>query len=77
MLTFHEPDIAQRMRTLKESRAAFEAAGYVERIAVIAHNVAILYDDMDCTVGRVAGCWRRVKPIFALAHWATALRSRP
>jgi hypothetical protein len=46
MLTFHEPDIAQRMRSLKESRAAFEAAGYVERIAVIAHNVAIIYDDM-------------------------------
>ncbi len=46
MLTFHEPDIAQRMRRLKESRAAFEAAGYVERIAVIAHNVAIIYDDM-------------------------------
>ncbi len=46
MLTFHMPDIALRMRTLKESRAAFEAAGYVERIAVIAHNVAIIYDDM-------------------------------
>jgi GAF domain-containing protein/CheY-like chemotaxis protein/tetratricopeptide (TPR) repeat protein len=46
MLVFHEPDIAQRMRSLKEARAAFEAAGYVERIAVIAHNVAIIYDDM-------------------------------
>ncbi|MFO1313104.1 MAG: GAF domain-containing protein [Burkholderiales bacterium] len=46
MLTFHEPDIAQRMRALKESRAVFEAAGYVERIAVITHNVAIIYDDM-------------------------------
>ncbi|MCC6197654.1 MAG: GAF domain-containing protein [Burkholderiales bacterium] len=43
MLTFHQPDIAKTMDLLRQAMAAFEAAGYVERQAVITHNLATRY----------------------------------
>ena len=39
MLTFNEPDITVRLRLLRESLAAFEASGYVERQGIITHNI--------------------------------------
>ncbi len=46
ILTFSEPDVAKRMRRLRQSLAAFEAAGYVERQGVVTHNLALLYCDL-------------------------------
>ena len=46
MLTFHEADIAARKVLLQQALAAFEAAGYVERQAVITHNLGILYHEL-------------------------------
>jgi hypothetical protein len=34
------------MRRLRQSLAAFEAAGYVERQGVVTHNLALLYCDL-------------------------------
>ena len=60
MLTFHEPDIAQRMRLLQQARAAFQAAGYVERQAIITHNLGILYDEL--------GLYRRARRLLTQAR---------
>ena len=46
MLTFNEPDITVRLRLLRESLAAFEASGYVERQGIITHNIGGLYSDL-------------------------------
>jgi GAF domain-containing protein/CheY-like chemotaxis protein/tetratricopeptide (TPR) repeat protein len=46
MLTFNEPDITVRLRLLRESLAAFEASGYVERQGIITHNMGGLYSDL-------------------------------
>jgi tetratricopeptide (TPR) repeat protein len=46
MLTFHEPDIATRLHLLRQSLAAFEATGYVERQGMITHNLAIAYGEL-------------------------------
>ncbi len=43
ILTFNEPDLAARLRLLKEADAAFTAAGYVGRRAIIANNLGIAY----------------------------------
>ncbi len=43
ILTFNEPDLAARLRLLKDADAAFAAAGYVGRRAIIANNLGIAY----------------------------------
>ena len=46
MLTFHEPDIAKAQRLLRQALAAFRAAGYLERQAVITHNLGNYYSEL-------------------------------
>ena len=46
MLTFHEPDIAKCMQVLRQALAAFHAAGYFERQAVITHNLGNHYNGL-------------------------------
>jgi tetratricopeptide (TPR) repeat protein len=46
MLTFHEPDIATRLRLLQQALAAFEAIGYVERQGAVIHNLGIAYAEL-------------------------------
>jgi len=41
MLTFNEMDIAKNLRLLREAQAAFAAAGHVERLALIEHNLGV------------------------------------
>ncbi len=43
ILTFNEPDLAARLRLLKDADASFTAAGYVGRRAIIANNLGIAY----------------------------------
>ena len=43
MLMFNEADIGTRLRLLNQALAAFEAAGYLERQAVITFNLGIAY----------------------------------
>ncbi|MFO1398069.1 MAG: GAF domain-containing protein [Burkholderiales bacterium] len=43
LLTFHEPDLARRKTLLAQALAAFEAAGYVDRQAMVRHNLALVY----------------------------------
>ena len=59
MLTFHEPDIATRLRLLKQALAAFEATGYVERQGVITHNLGIAYGEL--------GLYRRARRLLQAA----------
>ena len=59
MLTFHEPDIGRCMRLLRQALAAFEAAGYVERQAVITHNLGNQYSNL--------GLYRRARRLFLQA----------
>ena len=59
MLTFHEPDLAARKPLLHQALAAFEAAGYVERQAVITHNLGNLYHEL--------GLDRRARRLLARA----------
>ena len=46
MLMFNEPDIATRLKLLQQALAAFEAAGYAERQAVITFNLGIAYSNL-------------------------------
>ncbi|MGE5668293.1 MAG: GAF domain-containing protein, partial [Betaproteobacteria bacterium] len=43
MLMFNEADIGTNLRLLKQALAAFEAAGYLERQAMITYNLGIAY----------------------------------
>ncbi|MEO6566571.1 MAG: GAF domain-containing protein, partial [Casimicrobiaceae bacterium] len=43
ILTFNEPDVAKRLRRLKDADAAFTAAGYLAQRAVVANNLGIAY----------------------------------
>ena len=62
LLTFHERDLARRRELLQQSLAAFEAAGYVERRAVITHNLGNLYSEL--------GLYRRALRLLAQANAA-------
>jgi GAF domain-containing protein/CheY-like chemotaxis protein/tetratricopeptide (TPR) repeat protein len=46
LLTFHQPDIAAGMQLLRQALTAFAAAGYVERQAVITHNIGLKYRNL-------------------------------
>jgi GAF domain-containing protein/CheY-like chemotaxis protein/tetratricopeptide (TPR) repeat protein len=59
MLTFHEPDIAVSMRLLQQALAAFTAAGYVERQAVVTHNLGLRYGEL--------GLYQRARRYFIRA----------
>ncbi len=60
MLQFDEADAGVTFRLLKESLAAFTRAGYVERQAVITHNLGIGY--------REVGLYRRARRHFLAAR---------
>ena len=66
MLTFHETDIAERMRKLAQARVAFESAGYTERQAVVTHNLGLAYSEL--------GLYRRARRLLLQAR-ATYLRA--
>ena len=53
LLTFHEPDLAVILRLRRQSLAAFDASGYVERQAVCVANLGVMYARM--------GMWRRAR----------------
>ena len=59
MLTFYEADIAKRKDLLRQALAAFEAAGYVDRKAMIVHNLALVYHEL--------GLYRRARRLLGQA----------
>ncbi len=46
VLTFHEKDLARCKTLLGQALAAFQAAGYADRIAMIRHNLANVYSGL-------------------------------
>ena len=60
VLSFNEPDIATALRLLLQSQAAFEAAGYVERIGVVTHNLGLSYSNL--------GLYRRARRLLLNAN---------
>ncbi len=60
VLSFNEPDIATSLRLLLQSQAAFEAAGYVERIGVVTHNLGLNYSNL--------GLYRRARRLLLNAN---------
>jgi GAF domain-containing protein/CheY-like chemotaxis protein len=59
MLVFNEADLATQLKLLHQALADFEAAGYVERQAVITHNLGIAYKDL--------GLYRRARRLMLKA----------
>ncbi|HVF64569.1 MAG TPA: GAF domain-containing protein, partial [Casimicrobiaceae bacterium] len=63
MLGFDEADRGKRFRLYKESLAAFTRAGYVERQAIITHNLGTAYHHL--------GLYRRARRYLLAAREAT------
>ena len=57
MLTFHEGDLSVQLKVANAALAEFEAAGYVERQAVITSNLGIAYGQL----GLYRRCAARVR----------------
>jgi len=81
MLTFHEADIAARKVVLQQALAAFEAAGYVERQAVITHNLGNLYHELGLErrarrlLSKAADAYRRAGAVgtgLGTSNWMLA-----
>ncbi|MFO1303894.1 MAG: GAF domain-containing protein [Burkholderiales bacterium] len=63
LVTFHEGDIAERLRTLKQALEAFESAGYVDRQGVIIHNLGNVYSELGMT-SRARRLYARAASIY-------------
>ncbi|HKN08103.1 MAG TPA: GAF domain-containing protein, partial [Pseudomonadota bacterium] len=59
ILVFSEPDLAAQLQLLHQALADFEAAGYVERQAIVTHNLGIAYRDL--------GLYRRARRLMLKA----------
>ena len=81
MLTFYEADIAKRKDLLRQALAAFEAAGYVDRRAMIVHNLALVYHELGLyrrarrLLGQAADIYRQTGALGGLSTttWMLAL----
>ncbi len=56
ILVFNEPDLATQLKLLHQALAEFTAAGYVERQAVVTHNLGVAYRDL--------GLYRRARRLM-------------
>ncbi|MFO1317017.1 MAG: GAF domain-containing protein [Burkholderiales bacterium] len=84
MLTFYEADIARRKDLLRQALAAFEAAGYVDRKAMVVHNLALVYYELGLyrrarrLLGQAADIYRQTGALGGLSTttWMLALAER-
>jgi GAF domain-containing protein/CheY-like chemotaxis protein len=59
MLVFNEADLATQLKLLHQALADFTAAGYVERQAIVTHNLGVAYKEL--------GLYRRARRLMLAA----------